>query len=59
MKEFCICCGKLSKYSIELAEGSQANRLLATPRYYLPNQHARNPKFPAVMEEIHFCKKKA
>jgi hypothetical protein len=57
MQEFCICCGKPSKYSVQLAEGSQAKRLLAVPRYYLPNQHARNPKFPATMEEIHFCKK--
>ncbi len=57
MPEFCICCGKTGKYSIELAEGSQASRLLATPRYYLPNQHARNPKFPNVIEKIHFCTK--
>ena len=59
MKEFCICCGKLSKYSIELAEGSQANRLLATPRYYLSNQHARNPKFPAAWKKFAFAKKNA
>ena len=57
MPEFCICCEKPSKYSIQLAEGSQAKRLLATRRYYLPNQHARNPKFPAVIDEIHVCKK--
>jgi hypothetical protein len=57
MSEFCICCGKPSKYSIQLAEGTQAKRLLAIPRYYLPNQHARDPKFPTVTEEIHFCKK--
>ena len=23
--------------------------------YYLPNQHARDPKFPSVISEIHFC----
>ena len=57
MPDFCICCGKPSKYSVHLAEGSQANTLLAVPRYYLPNQHARDPKFPAVIEEINFCKK--
>jgi hypothetical protein len=55
MQEFCICCSKPSQYSIVLAEGPQANRLLATPRYYLPNQHARNPSFPDVTKEIHFC----
>lgn len=57
MSEFCICCGKTAKYSIELAEGTQASRLLAIPRYYLPNQHARNPMFPSVIEKIHFCRK--
>ncbi len=55
MSEFCICCGKPSKYSIHLAVGIQANRLLALPRYYLPNQHARDPQFPPVIDEIHFC----
>ena len=53
--EFCICCGKPGQYSIQLAVGTQANRLLATPRHYLPNQHARDPKFPAIVEDIHFC----
>jgi hypothetical protein len=57
MQEFCICCGKTSKYSIHLAVGSHAKRLVAIPRYYLPNQHARNPKFPPVVDEIHFCRK--
>jgi hypothetical protein len=52
MDEFCICCGKSSKYSIHLAIGPQAERLVALPRYYLPNQHARDPNFPAVIEEI-------
>lgn len=56
MQEFCICCGKISKYSIHLAEGPQAKRLVALPRYYLPNQHARDPKFPATIEDIYFCK---
>jgi hypothetical protein len=55
MSEFCVCCGKPSKYSIQLAEGPQANRLLALPRYYLPNQHARNPEFPPVINQISFC----
>lgn len=55
MQEFCICCGKESKYSIQLAIGIQAERLVALPRYYLPNQHARTPEFPATIEEIHFC----
>jgi hypothetical protein len=55
MSEFCICCGKPSKYSINLAVGSQADRLVALPRYYLPNQHARNPEFPQVIEDVHFC----
>jgi hypothetical protein len=55
MSEFCICCGKPSKYSINLATGSQAERLVALPRYYLPNQHARDPKFPPVVAEVHFC----
>jgi hypothetical protein len=57
MNEFCIGCGKPSKYRIQLAEGLQANRLLAIPRYYIPNQHARDPKFPETVEEVHFCKK--
>jgi hypothetical protein len=55
MSEFCICCGQPSKYSIQMAVGPQANRLLATPRYYLPNQHARDPDFPPVVDNIHFC----
>lgn len=55
MSEFCICCGKPSKYSIQLAVGAQANRLLAVPRYYIPNQYARDPAFPPVVENIHFC----
>lgn len=55
MRDFCICCSKPSTFSIILAEGSQAKRLLAMPRYYLPNQHARNPEFPDVKKEIHFC----
>jgi hypothetical protein len=55
MQDFCICCSKPSKFSIVLAEGSQAKRLLAMPRYYLPNQHARDSKFPDVKKEIHFC----
>jgi hypothetical protein len=57
MPEFCTCCGKPSKYSIQLAMGTHAKRLVALPRYYLPNQHARDPKFPTVIEEIPFCKK--
>jgi hypothetical protein len=55
MEEFCVCCGKASKYSIQLAIGPQAERLVALPRYYLPNQYARNPEFPPVINEIHFC----
>ena len=55
MAEFCVCCGKPSEYSIRLAIGSQAERLVATPRYYLPNQHARNPQFPQVVEDVFFC----
>ena len=54
MAEFCICCGAPSKYSIQLAIGPHAKRLMALPRYYLPNQHARDPKFPSVVHEIHF-----
>jgi len=57
MTGFCIGCGKPSKYSVQLAVGPQANRLTALPRYYLPNQHARNPDFPAVIEDVFFCKK--
>jgi hypothetical protein len=57
MSQFCIGCGQPSEYSIQLAVGSQANRLVALPRYYLPNQHARNPEFPLVIDEIHLCKK--
>jgi len=57
MPQFCICCGQRSEYSIQLAVGTQANRLLAMPRYYLPNQHARNPEFPPTVDEINFCKK--
>ncbi len=56
MQEFCICCGKPSLYSIELAIGPHAERLVALPRYYLPNQHARDPKFPRTIEEVHFCR---
>jgi hypothetical protein len=56
MKEFCIGCGKPGEYSIQLAVGTQAKRLLALPRFYLPNQNARSPKFPADLHEIHFCK---
>ena len=56
MTEFCVCCGKPSEYSIHLAVGPHAERLIALPRYYLPNQHARNPEFPQVVEEIDFCK---
>jgi hypothetical protein len=55
MQEFCICCSKPGEHSITLAEGPQASRLLATPRYYLPNQHVRNPDFLDVAKEIHFC----
>jgi hypothetical protein len=55
MAEFCICCGKPSKYSIRLAVGIQANRLVALPRYYIPNQHARDPEAPPVIEDIYFC----
>lgn len=55
MSEFCICCGKPSKYSIQLAVGSQANRFKALLRYYLPNQHARDPKFPSVINDVYFC----
>jgi hypothetical protein len=55
MSEFCICCGQPGKYSIHLAGGIQADRLVALPRYYLPNQHARDPQFPAAIDEIHFC----
>jgi hypothetical protein len=55
MSEFCVCCGKTSKYSILLAAGTHAERLVALPRYYLRNQHARNPDFPSVIEEVHFC----
>jgi hypothetical protein len=55
MSEFCICCGKPSKYSINLAVGTHADRLVALPRYYLPNQHARDPEFPSVVSDIHFC----
>jgi hypothetical protein len=55
MQEFCICCGKASKYSIYLAVGTQAERLVALPRYYIPNQHAHDPKFPSTTDEIHFC----
>ena len=55
MPEFCICCGKSSKYSIRLALGPQSDRLVAVPRFYLPNQHARNPDFPPVIEDVHFC----
>ena len=32
MPQFCICCGQRSEYSIQLAVGTQANRLLAMPR---------------------------
>jgi hypothetical protein len=55
MDEFCVCCGKESKYSVELALGPHAERLIALPRYYLPNQHARDPKFPAKIEQVAFC----
>jgi hypothetical protein len=55
MAEFCVCCSKPSEYSILMAVGAQAERLIAQPRYYLPNQHARNPAFPQVVEEVHFC----
>lgn len=55
MDEFCVCCGKPAKYSTHLAVGTQANRLVALPRYYVPNQHARDPNFPPVVEDIHFC----
>jgi hypothetical protein len=55
MPEFCICCGKPSNYSIQLAVGIQANRLKALPRYYIPNQHARDPQAPPVIDGIHFC----
>jgi hypothetical protein len=51
----CICCGKASKYSIRLAEGLQANDLVALPRYYLPNIGARDPAFPADLKEVYFC----
>jgi hypothetical protein len=51
----CICYGKPSKYSIQLAEGPQANDLVALPRYYLPNNGARDPSHPADLKEIHFC----
>ena len=27
---------------------------MAQPRYYLPNQRTRDPKFPQVVEEVHF-----
>jgi hypothetical protein len=57
MPEFCICCGKTAKYSVQLAVGAHAKRLVALPRYYLPNQHARNPDFPSVVDQIYFCKK--
>jgi hypothetical protein len=53
--DFCTCCGKAGEYTIQLAVGPQANRLLALPRFYIPNQHARNPEFPPVVEEIYFC----
>jgi hypothetical protein len=55
MSEFCVGCGTPSKYSIHLALGIQADRLVALPRYYLPNQHARGPHAPPVIEEVHFC----
>lgn len=55
MSEFCICCSRPAKYSIQLAEGPQASRLLATPRFYLPNQHARDPSFPPVVKDVHYC----
>jgi hypothetical protein len=55
MAEFCVCCGKPSTYSVLLAVNSPDERLVAIPRYYLPNQHARNPDFPRVVEETYFC----
>jgi hypothetical protein len=51
----CICCGKSSKHSVRLAEGFQANDLVALPRYYLPNIGARDPDFPADLKEVYFC----
>ncbi len=51
----CICCGKGSKYSIQLAEGLQGNDLVALPRYYLPNMGARDPAHPADLKEAYFC----
>lgn len=56
MSEFCVCCAKPSDYAIQLAIGPHGKRLIALPRYYLPNQHARNPDFPPVIEDVHFCK---
>lgn len=55
MSNKCICCGKPSKYSIQLAEGSQGDSRIALPRYYLPNEDARNPLHPATLKEVHFC----
>jgi hypothetical protein len=33
MAEFCVCCSKPSEYSILMAVGAQAERLIAQPRY--------------------------
>jgi hypothetical protein len=55
MAKKCICCGKPSKYSIQLAEGPQGDDLVQLPRYYLPNEGARDPAHLADLHEIPFC----
>lgn len=54
-KDPCVCCGKAAAYSIILAVGpnNAPNKL---PRFYLPNQHVRNPPVgPSPGEEVAFC----
>jgi hypothetical protein len=56
MAEVCVCCGKLSTYTIVLALGPQAAPAKHR-RYYIPNDSVRKEigtQFD-VTEEVHFC----
>lgn len=48
----CLCCLSDAKFSIELACGVDK---WGKPRYYLPNQFARQEREAASVEERWFC----
>lgn len=49
----CLCCGKEGKHNILLVRGDHGNGR-KDPRWYIPNQFARNNR-PEILEEVWFC----